>query len=71
VTIDTFTLADRTRGPVAVRCGRVITHPSGIGYRVMLPDGSFAEHDDGTGLTVSEAEETLDRIENFLRERVK
>lgn len=54
-----------TLAPPTIRCGRLETHPSGIGYQIHLPDGTKCYGQGGEGLTIEEAERVLDRIEQW------
>lgn len=55
-------------GP-AINCGRVRVHPSGRGLAI-YPDwpstDSIIQRDDGSGLSISEAREAIERLDNEL-----
>lgn len=46
-----------------IQVDRLRSHPSGNGWRVMIDSRTWIERDDGSGLTLAEAEEALDRLD--------
>lgn len=50
---------------VNIQVGRLRSHPSGIGWRVMVDLTTWIEHDDGSGLTLVEAERALDQLDEW------
>lgn len=57
----------------AVQVGRLRSHPSGRGWQILVdpadPDSPVIDAE-GEGLTISQAEEVLDRLDNYLKGKV-
>ena len=51
---------------LTIQVGQLRSHPDG-GWRVQVDPGVWIERDDGSGLTMPEAEEVLDRLEAVKR----